>query len=51
GEPFFTTKEDGTGLGLMVTNQIVKEHLGELNIKSEPKKGTSVEVILPIIHW
>jgi signal transduction histidine kinase len=50
GEPFFTTKEDGTGLGLMVTNQIVKEHLGELNIQSEPERGTSVEVILPIIH-
>jgi signal transduction histidine kinase len=50
GEPFFTTKEDGTGLGLMVTNQIVKEHLGELNIQSVPEKGTSVEVILPITH-
>ncbi|WML57536.1 ATP-binding protein [Neobacillus sp. PS2-9] len=50
GEPFFTTKEDGTGLGLLVTNQIVKEHLGKLKIESEPEKGTSVEVILPIIH-
>ncbi|WP_413302987.1 ATP-binding protein [Bacillus sp. 1P10SD] len=50
GEPFFTTKEDGTGLGLMVTNQIIKEHLGKLNIKSEVEKGTKVEVILPIIH-
>jgi signal transduction histidine kinase len=50
GEPFFTTKTDGTGLGLMVTNQIIKEHLGVLNINSECEKGTRVEVILPIIH-
>jgi signal transduction histidine kinase len=50
GEPFYTTKTDGTGLGLMVTNQIIKEHLGVLNINSECEKGTRVEVILPIIH-
>ncbi|MFB5198390.1 ATP-binding protein [Neobacillus sp. KR4-4] len=50
GEPFFTTKSSGTGLGLMVTNQIIKEHLGELNISSELGKGTRVEVVLPIIH-
>ena len=50
GEPFFTTKKDGTGLGLMVTNQIIKEHLGEINIKSGLEKGTRAEVILPIIH-
>jgi signal transduction histidine kinase len=50
GEPFFTTKEDGTGLGLMVTNQIIKEHLGELKIQSQLEKGTKVEVVLPIIH-
>lgn len=50
GEPFFTTKEDGTGLGLMVTNQIIKEHSGELHIQSQLEKGTKVEVILPINH-
>jgi signal transduction histidine kinase len=48
GEPFFTTKEDGTGLGLMVTNQIIKEHSGEFKIHSEEERGTRVEVILPI---
>ncbi|MDQ1147490.1 signal transduction histidine kinase [Bacillus sp. SORGH_AS 510] len=47
-EPFFTTKENGTGLGLVVTNQIIKEHSGELNIQSEIKKGTKVTVVLPI---
>ncbi|WML57537.1 ATP-binding protein [Neobacillus sp. PS2-9] len=48
GEPFFTTKKDGTGLGLLVTNQVIKEHSGELNIQSEPKQGTNVNIILPI---
>jgi signal transduction histidine kinase len=48
GEPFYTTKKDGTGLGLMVTNQIVKDHNGELIIESSIGKGTKIEVILPI---
>ncbi|MEH7336760.1 ATP-binding protein, partial [Neobacillus drentensis] len=34
GEPFFTTKKDGTGLGLMVSNQIIMDHNGEINIES-----------------
>jgi len=50
GEPFFTTKKDGTGLGLMVTNQIIKDHLGEIKIESVLKEGTEVNVVLPIIH-
>ncbi|MDR4945626.1 ATP-binding protein [Neobacillus cucumis] len=48
GEPFFTTKKDGTGLGLMVTKQIIKDHSGEIKIESLLKKGTKVNVILPI---
>lgn len=50
GEPYFTTKKDGTGLGLMVTNQIINEHLGEFNIYSNLEKGTKVDVVLPISH-
>ncbi|MEH7749449.1 ATP-binding protein, partial [Neobacillus drentensis] len=50
GEPFFTTKADGTGLGLMVTNQIIKDHNGELNIDSKINKGTRVIVSLPILQ-
>ncbi|MFJ7725057.1 ATP-binding protein [Neobacillus sp. NPDC097160] len=50
GEPFFTTKKDGTGLGLMVSNQIIKDHSGELKIESEIGKGTKVNVSLPISH-
>lgn len=48
GEPFFTTKIDGTGLGLMVTNQIIKDHKGKINIESSPSKGTKVYVTLPV---
>lgn len=46
--PFYTTKKDGTGLGLVVTHQIIKEHNGELNLESDPGKGTKVSVTLPI---
>jgi signal transduction histidine kinase len=48
GKPFYTTKSDGTGLGLMVTNQIIKDHNGSFNIQSRQEDGTRVEVILPI---
>ncbi|CAH2716161.1 Adaptive-response sensory-kinase SasA [Neobacillus rhizosphaerae] len=47
-EPFFTTKKDGTGLGLMVTSQIIKDHNGELKIDSNIGKGTKVHVTLPL---
>lgn len=48
GEPFYTTKKDGTGLGLMVTNQIIGDHKGDFDIESSPGKGTKVVVTLPI---
>jgi signal transduction histidine kinase len=48
GEPFYTTKQDGTGLGLMVTNQIITDHHGKIIIESSIDKGTTVNVILPI---
>jgi signal transduction histidine kinase len=48
GDPFFTTKIDGNGLGLMVTNQIINDHRGELKFLSEIGCGTKVEVILPL---
>jgi signal transduction histidine kinase len=46
-EPYFTTKESGIGLGLVLTKQIVDAHGGEIRLDSTPGKGTRVEVVLP----
>ncbi|MCL6572759.1 MAG: PAS domain S-box protein [Bacillus sp. (in: Bacteria)] len=48
GEPFYTTKESGTGLGLMVSYQIIEEHKGTIQIESEEGKGTTFHLTLPI---
>ncbi|TLS51290.1 PAS domain S-box protein [Paenibacillus antri] len=48
GEPFFTTKESGTGLGLMVTKRIVQQHEGDVRFRSKLGEGTTVEMTLPI---
>lgn len=47
GEPFYTTKEKGTGLGLMTCYKIIENHKGQLQIESEVNKGTTVQIILP----
>lgn len=49
GEPFFTTKTTGTGLGLAVVKAVVKAHRGELLLRSRPARGTCVTLILPLI--
>lgn len=48
-EPFFTTKDYGTGLGLSIAYQTIRSHLGRVSIESEPGKGTSVEIRLPVV--
>lgn len=48
GEPFYTTKERGTGLGLMVSFKIIKEHGGKIKVESEVGKGTTFHIFLPI---
>jgi signal transduction histidine kinase len=47
-DPFFSTKEGGAGMGLAVAYRIVKEHGGEINVESAPKKGTRFSIWLPI---
>lgn len=49
-DPFFTTKEPGkgTGLGLSITYNIIMEHNGTIEYKSEPSKGTQALIKLPI---
>lgn len=48
GEPFYSTKEKGTGLGLMISHKIIKEHGGIMHVDSTVNIGTTVEIILPI---
>jgi two-component system, sporulation sensor kinase E len=46
-EAFYTTKRNGTGLGMMITQEIVKKHGGKIEVESEEGKGTIVNVYLP----
>lgn len=46
-EPYFTTKSDGTGLGLMIVQRIVRDHGGEIEVHSEPNTGTTFTLYLP----
>ncbi|MBI6618465.1 PAS domain-containing protein [Pseudomonas corrugata] len=48
GEPFFTTKTTGTGLGLTVVKAVARAHQGELQLRSRPGRGTCALVILPL---
>ncbi|NSL66079.1 ATP-binding protein [Bacillus toyonensis] len=47
-EAFYTTKETGTGLGLVVTEKIIKDHNGKMSFESEVGVGTTVKVMLPM---
>ena len=49
GEPFFTTKTTGTGLGLAVVKAVARAHHGELQLRSRPGRGTCATLILPLI--
>ncbi|WP_170150253.1 ATP-binding protein [Oceanobacillus halophilus] len=47
GEPFFTTKKNGTGLGIMISKQILEEHHGELKITQNEYKGSTFKLVFP----
>ncbi len=49
GKAFYTTKENGTGLGLMITYKIIEEHQGSIAIQSSMGVGTKVEIYLPTV--
>ena len=49
GEPYFSTKEKGTGLGMVVVFQIIKSMNGDINIQSHPGQGTNVKVTFPSV--
>jgi signal transduction histidine kinase len=47
GTPFYSTKDRGTGLGMGISYQIVKEHHGTIMVESQPGKGTTFIISLP----
>ncbi|WP_110926154.1 ATP-binding protein [Bacillus massiliglaciei] len=48
GEPFYSTKEKGTGLGMAVSFKIIHRHKGEITIESEKNQGTAVSIRIPL---
>ena len=51
-EPFFTTKDvgQGTGLGMSISYDLIKEHQGQIKIDSEAGQGTTFTIELPLEH-
>ncbi|MDP3696186.1 MAG: ATP-binding protein, partial [Desulfocapsaceae bacterium] len=46
-DPYFTTKEEGSGLGLAVTHSIIAKHNGSISVESQPEEGTTFTLYLP----
>jgi CheY-like chemotaxis protein len=49
-DPYFTTKAQGSGLGLATVYSIVKKHLGRIEVESQPGQGTTFRIWLPAAH-
>ncbi|WP_306700411.1 ATP-binding protein [Treponema endosymbiont of Eucomonympha sp.] len=47
-EPYFTTKADGTGLGMTMAYKIIREFLGDIDVTSIAGEGTAVVISLPL---
>ena len=50
GDPFVTSKESGTGLGIMISQRIIQSHQGTMEIRSTVGKGTTVTINLPAVE-
>lgn len=48
-EPFYTTKPDGTGLGMMITKKIIVDYAGTITVDSIKNEGTKIEITLPLL--
>ena len=46
-EPYHSSKAEGSGLGLMIVQRIIREHGGQIEVHSEPRKGTTFTIFLP----
>ncbi|MBD3374968.1 HAMP domain-containing protein [candidate division KSB1 bacterium] len=49
-KPYFTTKKEGTGLGMFMVQRIIQDHGGELSVYSEKGKGTRIDISLPALY-
>lgn len=47
-DPYFSTKKDGTGLGLVIVERILREHGASLSVTSEPGKGATFTIVFPL---
>jgi hypothetical protein len=46
-QPYYTTKEAGIGLGLAITERIIREHRGRVEVESDPDRGTTFTIVIP----
>jgi len=49
-DPFFTSKSEGTGMGLSVAHGIISEHHGVIEVESEPERGTVFNIYIPVLE-
>ncbi len=49
-DPFFTSKSEGTGMGLSVAHGIIREHHGAIEVESKPGKGSTFSIYIPVLE-